>query len=158
MCVFFNNSTYQCFISSDFSPLLTQVSHLGFFVLLYFFCKVRLFTSFLSSFLFFSWDFSFTVQTPCRPNLEFRLVFTEGFLIERVRQGFLVWGNDLIPKSKRRHIGKKNREESPKRCRLRLETKDPSEPPKPITVHRTGRSDRGSYGLLLFLHRTVLHV
>ena len=37
LCVFFNSSTYQCFISSDFSPLLTQVSHLGFFVLLYFF-------------------------------------------------------------------------------------------------------------------------
>ena len=53
VCVFFNSSTYQCFISSDFSPLLTQVSHLGFFVLLYFFCKVRLFTSFLSSSFFF---------------------------------------------------------------------------------------------------------
>ena len=53
VCVFFNSSTYQCFISFDFSPLLTQVSHLGFFVLLYFFCKVRLFTSFLSSSFFF---------------------------------------------------------------------------------------------------------
>ena len=44
VCVFFNlmavNSSY------DFSPLLTQVSHCGFFVLLYFFCKVRLFISF----------------------------------------------------------------------------------------------------------------
>ena len=53
VCVFFNSSTYQCFISFDFSPLLTQVSHLGFFVLLHFFCKVRLFTSFLSSSSFF---------------------------------------------------------------------------------------------------------
>ena len=38
VCVFFNlmavNSSY------DFSPLLIQVSHCGFFVLLYFFCKV----------------------------------------------------------------------------------------------------------------------
>ena len=53
VCVFFNSSTYQCFISFDFSPLLTQVFHLGFFVLLYFFCKVHLFTSFLSSSSFF---------------------------------------------------------------------------------------------------------
>ena len=51
VCVFFNlmavNSSY------DFSPLLTQVSHRGFFVLLYFFCKVCLLISFLSSSIFF---------------------------------------------------------------------------------------------------------
>ena len=95
MCSSDLSSTYQCFISFDFSPLLTQVSHLGFFVLLYFFfCKVRLFTSFLSSssscFFFFGGDFSFTVETPCQPNLEFQLVFIKGFLVERVRRGFLV--------------------------------------------------------------------
>ena len=146
VCVFFNlmavNSSY------DFSPLLTQVSHRGFFVLLYFFCKVRLFISFF--FFFLGWEFSFTVQTPCRPNLEFRPVFTEGFLIERVRRGFLVWESDPIPKSKWRRIGKKNREESPKRCSLRLETKGPCESSEPVTVHRTNRSDRGLYGSLFF--------
>ena len=41
-----NGSKFQCIIASDFSPLLTQVSHRGFFVLLYFFFKVRLFISF----------------------------------------------------------------------------------------------------------------
>ena len=77
--------------------------HSGFFVLLYFFCKVHLFISFLFSSIYlfiFGWDFSFIVQTPYRPNFEFRLVFIEGFLIERVRRGFLVWENDPIPKSK----------------------------------------------------------
>ena len=53
-----SSSTYECFISSDFSPLLTQVSHYGFFVLLFFlffFCKPRLFISFISSSIFFFW-------------------------------------------------------------------------------------------------------
>ena len=35
--------------------------------------------------------------------------------------------------------------------------KKPSEPQKPVTVHRTGRSDRGPCRSLLFLYRTVLH-
>ena len=139
-----------------------SLSHRGFFVLLYFFCKARLFISFISSsiffFFFFGWDFSFTIQTLCQPNLEFQLIFTEGFLIERVRRGFLVWENDPIPKSKQCCIGKKNREESPKWCRLRLETKDPCEPLELVMVHRTGQSDRGPYGSLLFLYVMVLHV
>ena len=110
-------------------------------------------------FFFLGWEFSFTVQTPCRPNLEFRLVFIEGFLIERVRRGFLVWESDPIPKSKWRRIGKKNREESPKQCSLRLETKGPCESSEPVTVHRTNRSNRGLYGsLFFFFHGTVLHV
>ena len=94
VCIFFNSSTYQCFISFDFSQFLTQVSHLGFFVLLYyyfFFVRyVCLLHFFLLFFFFFGRDFSFTVQTPCRPKIEFRPVFTKGFLIERVRRGFLV--------------------------------------------------------------------
>ena len=158
-----SSSTYQCFISFDFSSLLSQVSHRGFFVLpfFFFFCKVRLFISFISSsifFFFFGLDFSFTIQTLCQPNLEFQLIFIEGFLIERVRRGFLVWENDPIPKSKQCCIGKKNREESPKWCRLRLETKDPCEPLELVMVHRTGQSDCGPYGSLLFLYVTVLHV
>ena len=156
-----SSSTYQCFISFDFSSLLSQVSHRGFFVLpSFFFFFVRydcLFHLFLLLF-FFGWDFSFTIQTLCQPNLEFQLIFTKGFLIERVRRGFLVWENDPIPKSKQCCIGKKNREESPKWCRLRLETKDPCEPLELVMVHRTGQSDRGPYGSLLFLYVTVLHV
>ena len=64
VCVFFNliAVNYQCFILSDFSPLLTQVSHCGFFVLLYFFCKVRLFISFLSSSSFFFFFCLFEIQ------------------------------------------------------------------------------------------------
>ena len=76
-------------------------------------------------FFIFGWDFSFTVQTPWRLNLEFWPVFTKGFLIVRVRRGFLVWESDPISKSKRCRVGKKKkkkkeREESPKRCHLRL--------------------------------------
>ena len=35
--------------------------------------------------------------------------------------------------------------------------KKPSEPQKPVTVHRTGQLDRGPCGSLLFLYGTVLH-
>ena len=40
-------------------------------------------------------------------NLEFCPVFTKGFLIVRVRRGFLIWESDPISKSKRCRIGKK---------------------------------------------------
>ena len=159
MCIFFNipmlHLIWLFFTSqSSFSPWFFC------FAFFFFFFFVRydyLFHLFLLLF-FFGWDFSFTIQTLCQPNLEFQLIFTEGFLIERVRRGFLVWENDPIPKSKQCCIGKKNREESPKWCRLRLETKDPCEPLELVMVHRTGQSDRGPYGSLLFLYVTVLHV
>ena len=60
VCVFFNliAVNYQCFILSDFSPLLTQVSHHGFFFFFFFFFFVRyicLFHFFLLLFFFFFW-------------------------------------------------------------------------------------------------------
>ena len=67
------------------------------FCFIFFVRYVCLFHFFLLLFFFFfGWDFSFIVQTPCQLNLEFWLVFTKGFLIERVRRGFLVWENDPL--------------------------------------------------------------
>ena len=43
-------------------------------------------------------------------------------------------------------------------CHLRLKIRDLCELPEPLTVHRIKKSDRSSYGSLLFLHRTVLDV
>ena len=91
VCVFFNlmavNSSY------DFSPLLTQVSHRGFFVLLYFFCKVRLFISFF----FFFWVESLVLQSKLHAGrilnfgryllrVSWLREWGEGFLFERVIQ------------------------------------------------------------------------
>ena len=36
-----------------------------------------------------------------------------------------------------------------------MKESEPSEPSKPVTVHRTGRSDRGPDGSMLFSHVTV---
>ena len=47
--------------------------------------------------------------------------------------------------------GKKKKKEAGRR-RLRLKESEPSEP---VTVHRTGRSDRGPDGSMLFSHGTV---
>ena len=41
------------------------------------------------------------------------------------------------------------------RRRLRTETRQPSEPCEPVMVHRTGRSDCGPNGSMLFSHGTV---
>ena len=41
---------------------------------------------------------------------------------------------------------------------FRLETKQPFEPCELVTVHRTGRSDRGPYGSMFFSYGTVLHL
>ena len=149
VCVFFNLMVVK---SNSSSHLTFLHFSLKFLTLAFLFCFIFFvrYVCLFHFFFFLGWEFSFTVQTPCRPNLEFRPVFTEGFLIERVRRGFLVWESDPIPKSKWRRIGKKNREESPKRCSLRLETKGPCESSEPVTVHRTNRSDRGLYGSLFF--------
>ena len=48
--------------------------------------------------------------------------------------------------------GEKKRLE--RRC-LRLETRQPFEPCEPVTVHRTGQSDRGLDGSMLFSHGMV---
>ena len=40
-------------------------------------------------------------------------------------------------------------------CRFKAETRQPFEP---VMIHRTGRSDRGSDGSILFSHGTVLHL
>ena len=37
----------------------------------------------------------------------------------------------------------------------KAETREPSEPCEPVTVHRPGRSDRGPNGSMLFSHGTV---
>ena len=53
----------------------------------------------------------------------------------------------------RRRLGKKKRkEEEAGRRRLRLKESELSEP---VTAHRTGRSDRGLDGSMLFSHGTV---
>ena len=67
VCVFFNLMAvnYQCFILSDFSPLLTQVSHHGFFFFFFFFFFVRyicLFHFFFLTFYFFYYFFLFLVE------------------------------------------------------------------------------------------------
>ena len=78
----------------------------------------------------------------------------EGFYF-RLRE----WSNSNC-KVKRRCIKKKKKkgEFSPDRCRLSLETNEPCELPKLVTVHRTRQSDRSPYESLLFLHGTVLDV
>ena len=87
VCVFFNRMAVNS--SYDFSPLLTQVSHRGFFVLLYFFCKVRLFISF--------WVESLVLQSKLHagqilnfgrylPRVSWLREWGEGFLFERVIQ------------------------------------------------------------------------
>ena len=99
VCIFFNLMAVKSNASSHLTFLHFSLKFLtvAFLFCFIFLCKVHLFISFLfSSFLFFyfflifGWDFSFTVQTPCQLNLEFQPVFIEGFLIERVRRGFLV--------------------------------------------------------------------
>ena len=76
------------------------------------------------------------------PRVSWLKEWGEGFLFERMIQ---------FQSPKRHGIGKKkNREESPKRCYLRLETKDPCETPKSVTVHKTGLSNHGPYSSLLF--------
>ena len=50
---------------------------------------------------------------------------------------------------------KKKKKKDAGRRRLRLKEAEPSEPSEPVTVHRTGRSDRGPDGSMLFSHGTV---
>ena len=93
VCVFFNLRVLHLIwlFSTSHSSFSLWLFCFAFFFL--FFCKSHLFISFISSSIyiyFFGWDFSFIVQTPCQLNLEFQPVFIEGFLIERVRRGFLV--------------------------------------------------------------------
>ena len=107
VCVFFNLMAVNSSASSHLTFLHFSLKFLTVAFLFYSIFFVRYVCLFHFFFFFLGWEFSFTVQTPCRPNLEFRLVFTEGFLIERVRRGFLVWESDPIPKSKWCRIGKK---------------------------------------------------
>ena len=91
----------------------------------------------------------------------------ESWISADIYQGFLDWESEVRVSCLREwsnskvqttpYRGKK-REESPKQCHLRLETKDPCELLKPVMIHRTRQSDRDLYGSLLFLHRTILHV
>ena len=78
------------------------------------------------------------------------------------RVSIFVWESDPIPIAKSNDAvlkkKKKKGELSPDRCRLSLETNEPCELPKLVTVHRTRRSDRSPYESLLFLHGTVLDV
>ena len=53
--------------------------------------------------------------------------------------------------SEQRRLGEKKKKEAGRR-RLRLKESKPSEP---VTAHRTGRSDRGLDGSMLFSHGTV---
>ena len=54
--------------------------------------------------------------------------------------------------SEQRRLGKKKKKKEAGRRRLRLKESELSEP---VTVHRTGRSDRGLDGFMLFSHGTV---
>ena len=85
-------------------------------------------------------------------------------MIERVRRGFLFSFERVVQFQLQSQTTlyfkkkKKKGELSPDRCRLSLETNEPCELPKLVTVHRTRRSDRSPYESLLFLHGTVLDV
>ena len=74
-------------------------------------------------------------------------------MIERVRKRpRVIFERGLNVCSKRRRIGG---EKEVERCRFKAETRQPFEP---VTVHRTGRSDRGLDKSMLFLLGTVLHL
>ena len=49
-------------------------------------------------------------------------------------------------------------EKEMERRHFKAETRQLFETCEPITIHRTGRSDRGPDGSMLFSHGTVLHL
>ena len=78
---------------------------------------------------------------------------------KRLREGFrvrkrprVIFERGLSVCSKRRRIGGKKEVE---RRRFKAKTRQPFEPCEPVMVHKTGWSDRGPDGFMLFSHGTV---
>ena len=83
-------------------------------------------------------------------------------MIKRVRdlrvsfQGYPIRMPQMTP-----YLGKKKKEKEKKgtkQCRFKLKQGSSFEPCEPVTVHRTGQSNWGLDGSMLFSHGTVLHL
>ena len=69
------------------------------------------------------------------------------------------WGFSIrIEKAQNDAVLRKKKKKGTKRRRFETKQGSPFEPSEPFTVHRTGRSDCGPYGSMLFSHGTVLHL